>query len=390
MGSQPTPRRIPVAGPSITQREIDAVTRAVTESWYDGANVELQAFEAEFAQRLGRRHAIALPSCTAGIHLSLLALGIGPGDEVIVPESTWIATAAPIHYVGATPVFVDVERLSWCIDPDAVRRAITPATRAVISVDLYGGAADYVALEAVCTEHGLPLIEDAAEAAGGLTVGRHVGSFGATAVFSFHGSKTLTTGEGGMVLCDDDDLWQQMLFLRDHGRLPGDLSFRSAAVGWKYKMSAMQAALGRVQLDRIDELVASKRTMFGWYADRLDGVVEQLNWERPGDRSTYWMATMVLDPAGGLVANELADALRAEAIDTRPFFPPLSSIPAFDHLYGNGNARPDHARHPVAYHLGTHGLNLPSSLRLTESDVDRVCDVVRATVDRHATNREPS
>ena len=234
--------RIPIAGPWITDREVEAVAYAARNSWFEHANDECRAFEQEFAAATGRTNAIALPSCTSGLHLSLLALDIGPGDEVIVPETTWIASAAPISYVGATPIFVDVEPDTWCMAIDSLEAALSPQTKAVIPVDLYGGFPDLVTIEKLCDAHGAALIEDAAEAAGGRHAGRAAGAFGRMSTFSFHGSKTLTTGEGGMVLTDDAALHQRMLFLRDHGRLPGDVSFRSVEVAYKYKMSELQAA----------------------------------------------------------------------------------------------------------------------------------------------------
>jgi perosamine synthetase len=376
---------IPVAGPSITQREIDAVTHAVTTNWFGRANEEIAAFEREFAAATARAHAIALPSCTAAIHLALLALGVGPGDEVIVPESTWIASVAPVSYVGATPVFVDVDPVSWCLTAEAVEEAITPRTKAVIPVDLYGGFPELVALEDLCRRHGLALVEDAAEAAGGSHQGRPAGNFGAAATFSFHGSKTLTTGEGGMVVCDDDALWERMLFLRDHGRLPGDTSFYSVEVAWKYKMTSMQAAIGRVQLDRLGELIDIKRRAFGWYAERLSGLPLAINAERAGDVNSYWMATAVLDADCGVDAASLADSMQAAGIATRPFFPALSSLPAFSHL---AEQYPP-SRRAVADRLRLTGLNLPSSLQLTESDADVVCQHVRQRL-RRATDRGPS
>lgn len=367
--------RIPVAGPWITEREVEAVARATRNSWFDHATDESRAFQAEFAAATGRAHAIALPSCTSGLHLSLLALGVGPGDEVIVPEATWIATAAPISYVGATPIFVDVEPDTWCMSVASVEARLSDRTKAVIAVNLYGGFPDLIALEALCDAHGISLIEDAAEAAGGWHAARPAGAFGRTSTFSFHGSKTLTTGEGGMVLCDDDRLHEHMLFLRDHGRLPGDFSFRSVEVAWKYKMSEMQAALGRVQLDRLEELIERKRTIFGWYADRLKGSGVALNVEREHDRATYWMVTALFDRGTGIRADRIAAAMAAANIATRPFFPPLSSLPA----YANS---PDAARaaqsNPVSYDLAERAINLPSALTLTEDQVDRVCAVVRS------------
>jgi perosamine synthetase len=374
-----TPERIPVAGPWITDREVEAVAHAARNSWFEHATDESSAFEQEFAAATGRSHAIALPSCTSGLHLSLLALGIGPGDEVIVPETTWIATVAPVCYVGATPVFVDVERDTWGMSVPAVDERINERTRAVIAVDLYGGFPDLVALEKLCDRHGLALVEDAAEAAGGVHAARAAGAFGRASTFSFHGSKTLTTGEGGMVLSDDDGLHQRMLFLRDHGRLPGDVSFRSVEVAWKYKMSELQAALGRVQLARIEELIERKRTIFGWYAERLARCPVTLNFERAGERATYWMVTSLFGEASGVDATTASAALAAANIATRPFFPPLSSLPAFADAADAPRAR---AANPVSYDLANRALNLPSALTLTEQQVDRVCTVIRQLFDR--------
>ena len=370
----PAPR-IAVAGPWITEREVAAVTRAAATAWYDNAGTAVAEFEAAFAAHTGRAHAISLPSCTAGLHLSLLALGVGPGDEVIVPESTWIATSAPIRYVGAEPVFVDVDPTTWCLDTERVSQALTERTRAVIVVDLYGGMPDMDALLAVCDDAGVPLVEDAAEAAGASWRGVPAGHFGATSVFSFHGSKTLTTGEGGMVVTDDDAMAERMLLLRDHGRTPGDTSFRNTEVAYKYKMTAMQAAMGLVQLDRLDELVSAKRALLAGYQERLadlGGV--SFNPEPPGSFASAWMSTVLLDSTTGVTGRELGAALATEGIDTRPFFLPLSSLPAYGGLATAAKARQEN---PVADRLAREGLNLPSALNLQESDVDRVSDVVR-------------
>lgn len=376
------PGSIPVAGPWITDREVSAVAAAARNSWFENASTESRAFEAEFAEAVGRRHAIALPSCTSALHLGLLALGIGPGDEVVVPDATWIATAAPISYVGATPIFVDVDPVYWCMSLGSLASAMSPRTRAIIAVDLYGGFPEMEQLETIARDCGVALLEDAAEAAGGVHRGRSAGSFGDTSVFSFHGSKTLTTGEGGMVLCDDDDLQARMLFLRDHGRMPGDITFRSAEVAWRYKMSELQAALGRVQLARLDELILKKREIFEWYRTRLTDCGVSLNAERDDERSTYWMVTALFDEATGVTADDARDRLAAESIATRPFFPPLSSIPAFAESPDAERAR---AVNRVSQALARRAINLPSALTLEESDVDTVCHVVRSLVDRRRT-----
>jgi perosamine synthetase len=364
-------KRIPVAGPSITRREIDYVTDAVTNCWYGNASAYHERFEHAFASSVARRYAMALPSCTSGIHLALLALGVGPGDEVIVPEITWIASAAPISYVGATPVFADVDEKTWCMTAQSFRARITPRTKAVIPVDLYGNVADMPAIVEVARDHRIAVIEDAAEAAGGRWGGRPAGSFGEASVFSFHGSKTLTTGEGGMLVTDDEALFRRAGILRDHGRLPGDSSFFNAEVGFKYKMSAMQAALGLAQLERLDELLRMKRAAFRWYADALADVPGvSLNFEAPGSESTYWMVTLMLDPSYGLTKEQIRRHLDERGIDTRPFFHPLSSLPAYAQL----GPRRENA---VAYRISPYGVNLPSSLALTKGDVARVADAVR-------------
>jgi perosamine synthetase len=365
---------IPVAGPSITQKEIDYVTDAVTSAWYGSANKYHGRFEAAFASHCGRKHAVSLPSCTAGLHLALLALGVGPGDEVIVPDATWIASVAPVRYVGATPVFADIDRDSWCLSPAAFEAAITDRTKAAIVVDLYGSMPDWDALNAIAAARGVTLIEDAAEAVGSLWRNRPAGSFGTLSAFSFHGSKTLTTGEGGMLVLDDDAILGRVLQMRDHGRAPGDTMFFNQEVGWKYKMSSMQAALGLAQLERVDELVARKREIFGWYREALQGWNGvTLNPDVEGLHNSYWMSTIVLDPRLGVTKEELIPRLKAEGIDARPFFYPLSAIPAFrDTPQAHVAARTNR----VAYEVSASGVNLPSALSLTRNDVAQVVAVL--------------
>jgi perosamine synthetase len=370
---------IPISGPSITQKEIDYVTDAVTRAWYSDASLYNVRFEEAFAEYVGRRHAISLPSCTSAIHLSLAALGIGPGDEVVVPDLTWIASSAPISYVGATPVFADVDERTWCLSAESLEECITPRTRAVIPVDLYGGMPDMDAIREVARRHGVRVIEDAAEAVGSEFRGRRAGSFGATSVFSFHGSKMLTTGEGGMLVTDDDELHARAMFLRDHGRVPGDRSFFNSEVAYRYAMSSMQAALGLAQLERVDELIELKRSIFSWYEEGLrgrEGVT--LNQEGPGARNTYWMVTALVDPDIGAHKEELIERIRAYGIDCRPFFHPLSSLPAYRETE---EARAARDRNHVARRLSPFGLNLPSGLSMTEAKVAYVRDALTATLD---------
>lgn len=371
--------RIPVAGPSITQLEIDYVTDAVRNCWYDQANKYHDLFEKAFAEYTGVRYAIALPSCTSALHLSLAALNIGPGDEVIVPDVTWIASAAPISYVGATTVFADIDRDTWCITPESFEACITPATRAVIAVDLYGSMPRLQEIQAIAQRHGIAVIEDAAEAFGSELAGRRAGTFGDTGVFSFHGSKTMTTGEGGMLVTDRRDLFERIHVLRDHGRRPGDVSFFNHEVAFKYKMSSMQAALGLAQVERADELVGRKREIFGWYAECLEGTDGvALNAEPSGTLNSYWMVTAVINPAFGLKKAALGSLLAARGVATRPFFHPLSSLPAFE---SQPEAKKARNRNRNSYEISPYGINLPCALSVTRDQVERVCTALLAVLD---------
>jgi perosamine synthetase len=370
--------RIPVAGPWITQREIDYVADAVTHAWYSNANMYHTRFEEAFCAYVGRKYAMALPSCTSAIHLSLLALGVGPGDEVIIPDSTWIASAAPISYVGATPVFVDVDPDTWCITPAALANAITAKTKAVILVDLYGSMPEMSAILPIARAHHIAVIEDAAEAIGSAFEGALAGSFGDVSVFSFHGSKTLTTGEGGMLVTDRKDVFDRSQFLRDHGRQAGDVQFFNAEVAYKYKMSSMQAALGLAQLERIDELIERKREIFAWYCDAFasdDGI--QLNAEPEGTINSYWMVTAVWDRKFSRKKNDVVASMRKAGVDVRPFFHPLSSLPAYK---DNTSAFGASGRNVVAYDIGARAINLPSGFSLVEADVPRVREAFLASL----------
>jgi len=369
-------QRIPVAGPWITEKEIQYVADAVTNAWYGNANMYHERFEKAFAAYIGRRHAIALPSCTSALHLALLASNVGIGDEVIVPEATWIATSAPISYVGATPVFADIDPHTWCLDAGSFEAKITPKTRAVIIVNLYGNMPDMDAILQIADRHGIAIIEDAAESIGSEYKGRKAGSFGLASAFSFHGSKTLTTGEGGMLLTDDEDVCQRCLFLRDHGRAPGEKQFWNTEAAYKYKMSSMQAALGLAQLERVEELVERKRQIFSWYKEALADTEDiALNNEAPGVKNTYWMVTAVLAPKMGWTKERLIAAMAKQNIDCRPFFYPLSSLPAYENLEQAAIAR---SRNTIAYRLSPWAINLPSGLNLTRALVERVTDALKS------------
>ena len=366
--------RIPIAGPSITQREIDYATDAATHGWYARAGEYPQRFEEAFANYIGVKHAVSLPSCTSGLHLALAALGIGPGDEVIVPDLTWIASAAPISYVGATPVFADIDENTWCLCAASVRACITENTKAILPVDLYGGIPEYPVLRAIADEHHLKIIEDAAEAIGSEFDGRKAGALGDLAAFSFHGSKTFTTGEGGMLVTDDDELHSRVMQLRDHGREPGDVHFKNTEVAFKYKMPPVAAAIGLAQVERAEELVARKRDIFEWYREALTGMEGiSMNYEPANTKNTFWMVTAVLDPMLEWPKEKLMAALDVEGIDSRPMFHPLSSLPAYD---GQAQAAVARKRNAVSYRLSPWGINLPSAMNLTRDQVQCVAETM--------------
>lgn len=362
--------RIPVAGPWVTDLEIQYVAAAAANDWYGHAAQSVGLFETEFADYLGVEHAAAVPHGTSGLHLAMLALGIGPGDEVIVPESTWVASAAPILYEGATPVFADVDPDTWCLDAASVERRLSPQTKAIVAVDLYGGVPDMDALRTAAP--GVPIVEDAAQAIGASWKGVPAGGLGDIGVFSFHGTKTMTTGEGGMVVTDRGDLFDRMARLRDHGRSASNHRyFVTEEIGYKYRMSSLAAAFGRAQLSRIDELVAKKIQIFRWYEARLADVPGvRLNVEPTGVGNTFWMVTAVVDDSYGLSTRQIMESFDHVGIDTRPFLPPLSSLGAFGEFdTKNVGAH----NNPVAYDIAARAVNLPSALVLEEVHVDRVC-----------------
>jgi len=356
---------IPVAGPWVTQKEIDYVAEAAANSWYTNANTYHMRFESAFAKYIGRNYAIAVPHCTSALHLALLSLGIKPGDEVIVPEVTWIATAAPISYLGATPVFADIDARYWCMDPDSFEQNITRRTKAVIVVDLYGSMPDMDTILSIADRHGIAVIEDAAQAIGAEYKGKRAGSFGYASVFSFHGTKTMTTGEGGMFLTDDEATYRRCYYLSDHGRDGSDGRLLwNTEVAYKYKMSSLQAAFGLAQLERIDELVERRRQIFAWYKEALEGVPGiMLNETTPNVKSTFWMVTAVIDSALGITKEQAIATMADKQIGCRPFQYPLSSLPAYADL---PEAKVAQSRNSRAYSVSPYGINLPSGFNMTQ------------------------
>ena len=354
------------AGPSITEKEISYVNDAVANGWNEKWNEYIVKFEEQFAKYIGVKHALTTSSCTGAMHLALLSMGIGHGDEVIIPDITWVATASVVTYVGAKPVFVDIEEDTWCIDSTSIKKSITPNTKAIMPVHLYGHPSNMDEIQAISEENDLMILEDAAPSLGAEYHGKKTGSIGNASAFSFQGAKIAVTGEGGIFLTDDSSLYEKVAKLGDHGR-SFTKPFWNDEIGYKYKMSNIQAALGLAQLERIEELVEKKRKIFSWYYDRLNSILGiQLNTERENCRNIYWMPTIVLGKSFGISRDILIQKLKEWNIDSRPSFYPLSHMPMFETVH-NQNAEK----------LSQYGINLPSGHNLTEEDIDYICNVIK-------------
>lgn len=373
MNTEPTTSRIHYTKPSITALEISYATDAASSGWGEHCYDYIHRFEAMFREHLGVKHAIATSSATGALHLGMASMGIGAGDEVVLGDINWIASVAPIIYLGATPVLVDVLADTWCLDPVAVEAAITPRTKAILAVHLYGNLCDLDALREIGQRHGIPVIEDAAEAIGSVWHGHRAGSMGIFGAFSFHGTKTVTTGEGGIFVTNDDALYEKTLTLSNHGRARGETrQFWPETIGFKYKMSNLQAAIGCAQMERIEELIAGKRRVFEYYREALRGLPLSMNPESAGTRNGYWMPTIVVDSDVPFDREELLAAFRADNIDGRVFFWPLSSL---------GLLEPCHS-YTISRSLSRRALNLPSYHDMTEIDLERIVVVVRSFLDK--------
>lgn len=367
--------RIPYTQPSITDLEVAYATDAARHGWGPRCYEYIERFEAAFADHIGTAHGIATSSCTGALEMGLAALGVGSGDEVILADTNWIATAAPAVHLGARPVFVDILPDTWCIDPALAEQAITPRTKAIIATHLYGNVCDMDRLLAIGHRYGVPIVEDAAEAIGSEHRGRRAGSMGAFGVFSFHGTKTLTTGEGGAFVSDDSALTERVLTLSNHGRARGQVKqFWPDEVGYKFKMSNIQAAIGCAQLERIDELTATKRAILHAYRTALADYPEiTLNPEPPDGVNGAWMPTVVLTPDSGITREHLQEAFAHADIDARVFFWPLSSLPMFQP-----------ADTPHAHDIPSRAINLPSFHDMTAGQIAEVASVVAASIANQA------
>jgi perosamine synthetase len=360
-------RFIPISKPLIGAREKELVLDALDSGWVSSIGKYIDEFETGFGRYCGTEFALTVSNGTTGLHLALVAVGVGPGDEVIIPDLTFVATANAVAYTGARPVLADVDPNTLCLDPASVKALLSPRTKAIMPVHLYGHPAEMDALNEIADAHGLAVIEDAAEAHGAEYRGRRVGNLGRCAVFSFYGNKVITTGEGGMLTTNDPELYRRAKRLRDHAMHPQRRYFHEER-GFNYRITNLQAALGVAQLERIDDFLSRRTEVMNWYREVIPATNQvRLNHVKSWAKSAYWMVCLEVDWFDDKRRDGFMQALRSRGIDSRPYFCTLSSMPMYQQ-----------APLPVAARKAQIGLNLPSFYELTKSDVRRVGSDVNA------------
>jgi perosamine synthetase len=361
---------IPIAAPVLGGNEMKYVQECLETTWISSIGRFIPAFEESFAKFCGVKHAIAVNNGTTALHLALVALGVGPGDEVIVPTLTYIATANAVRYCDATPILVDCDPRTLNIDPAAIAARITPRTKGIVVVHLYGHPVDLDPVLELARARGLFLLEDAAEAHGAEYKGRRVGGFGDCATFSFFGNKIITTGEGGMVTTNDDALAARLRLHRGQGMEPGR-RYWHPVIGYNYRMTNIAAAIGLAQMERVDEALQTRWRIAGWYRAHLAPLASKLTMlpEESWARAVYWLVTVLLTHGGEAERDAVMLRLDADGIETRPVFYPMHIQPPH---------RDDAHAYPCATSGAARGINLPTHARLTEDDVKRIC----ASLDR--------
>lgn len=358
---------IPISQPSITQKEIDYVTDAVTSTWISSLGKYIDRFEAEFASFCGSRYAICVSNGTVAIQLALTAHGIGKGDEVIMPNLSFIATANATLHCGAKPVFAEIDPFNLCIDPTKIEALITPKTKAIMPVHLYGHPADMKAITELANKHGLWVIEDAAEAHGATVNGKRVGSWGHCGTFSFYGNKNLTTGEGGMITTDDEEFFNKCKYLRDHA-MSKEKRYWHTAPGFNFRMTNIQAAIGCAQLERVDEIMEKRQLIFQWYKKHL-GNIKGITLNKTNDWATnaYWLICLEKADWNHESREKSMLELKKRGVDSRPYFYPMSQMPYINEKVNT----------PEANKVSEKGINLPTYFDLQEEQVIFICSVIK-------------
>lgn len=357
--------RYPVYIPELTGNEKKYVNECLDSTWISSKGKFVSEFEAEFSKYVGVKHSTAVCNGTVALHLALVALGIGPGDEVIVPTLTYVASVNAITYTGGTPIFVDSLESNWQMSPDDIKKKITTKTKAILCVHLYGHPCDMDAIVKITKEYDLFLIEDCAEALGSKYKGEHVGGFGDVATYSFYGNKTITSGEGGMVTTNDETLFNRLVHFKGQG-LAKHREYWHDVIGYNYRMTNICAAIGLAQLERIDDILEKKRKIAEWYKEELSNTTYSFHTEEDGCYHSYWMCSiLVADPKD---RDPLRNHLAENGIETRPLFYPVHTMPMYSKQY---------ERHKIAEKLGWKGINLPSYPGLQYEDIKLICDEIK-------------
>jgi perosamine synthetase len=363
-------RFIPISKPSITSLERTYVNDAVESTWISSLGKYIDQFEEEFATFCDCKYAVSCSNGTVAIHLALVALGIGSDDEVIVPNLSFIATANTVLHAGATPIFVDIDPFNLCMAPLSIEAAITPKTKAIMPVHLYGHPADMRAINKIAKKHNLLVIEDAAEAHGATIEGQKVGSWGKCATFSFYGNKVITTGEGGMVTTNDKELYTKMRYLRDHA-MSKEKRYWHTELGYNYRMTNIQAALGCAQLQRIDDLLVKRKHIFKEYEKQLKGL-EGISLNRTYDwaENVYWLIYLEIENMNEKGRDELMIKLKELGVDSRPYFYPMSMMP---YCYTEVDT-------PETFRKYEQGINLPTFHDISDEEVEYICLQVKKVI----------
>jgi perosamine synthetase len=353
----------PIYRPCLSGRERELVNECLDSTWISSRGEFVGKFEQQFADFVGASHATTVCNGTVALHLAMLAIGLGPGDEVIVPTLTYVASVNTIVQTGAKPVFVDSAASTWLVDPSAIRRALSPRTKAVMVVHLYGASCDMDAISKICAEHGVLLIEDCAEAFGTFYRGRHVGTFGDVSTFSFFGNKTITTGEGGMVVSNNADILKKAYHLKTQAVSPSK-EYWHDEVGYNYRMTNICAAIGIAQLERANYILEKKRTLAAWYDKYLADLPVDRQAEPAHSTHSWWLYSILVSPE---LRDDLRLHLRNGSVETRPLFPPVHAFPH----YNSG------LDFPIAQAISRSGLSLPSYPDLNETDIRAISSTIR-------------
>ena len=370
-------KKIRSAGPSITEAEINLVSEAIRDGWHEKMSFYIDMFIDEFSAYTKHKYCLPTAHCTDAIHLAVLALGVGPGDEVIVPDLTWVASAAPIVYVGAKPVFADIDPISLCVTADTIKQKITSKTKAVIVVDLLGNMPEWDEILDLCQNHKISVIEDAAEGIGATYKGHLAGTFGEISLFSFNATKLIMSGQGGMFCTNDKNLYEKAKLYSHHGIDKNSTGkyYWSCILGYNYNWTNIQAALALAQLRRIDELISYKKWLFSQYREKLEdhkGI--RLSQTKENVDPTYWITTVIVDSSYGLTKEEICELFTVYDIDIRPLFYPISSMPPFSD-YVDANIM--HELNPNAYNLSKYGICLPNGNDLSLEEIELICSSFR-------------